>query len=193
MTSSAARPGEGDASPQGARIAALFGATEEGRRSTPPRTFPTTRGFISVRVPRLPRLVLLVLGSAIFGFFARRRWWLVLIPIAIGAFFGSAVDAASGFVAPAAGAAGLAVGILLWRLAERRRRAELDRGNRDSYGISRTDRPTRESRETRENRATATIDADQPWTRAGSAETSHLQGRIRLNHVRDLTGTSPPR
>jgi len=86
---------------------------------------PTTQGFISVRVPRLPRLVLLVLGSAIFGFFARRRWWLVLIPIAIGAFFGSAVDAASGFVAPAAGAAGFAVGILLRRLAERRRRAEL--------------------------------------------------------------------
>src|SRR6187551_3680400 len=115
-------PGECDARTQGARIAAL------GNRGTPQHAaqdVPTTQGFISVRVPRLPRLVLLVLGSAIFGFFARRRWWLVLIPIAIGAFFGSAVDAASGLVAPAAGAAGFAVGILLRRLAERRRRAEL--------------------------------------------------------------------
>jgi hypothetical protein len=134
--------------------------------------------------------VLLVLGSAIFGFFARRRWWLVLIPIAIGAFFGSAVDAASGFVAPAAGAAGFAVGILLRRLAERRRRAELpDRGNRDSYGISRTDRPTRESRETRENGFTATIDADQPWTRAGSA-TSRSSRTSTMASRRSRTGSS---
>src|SRR6187549_744505 len=75
-------PGECDARTQGARIAAL------GNRGTPQHAaqdVPTTQGFISVRVPRLPRLVLLVLGSAIFGFFARRRWWLVLIPIAIGA------------------------------------------------------------------------------------------------------------
>ena len=53
--------------------------------------------------------------------------------------------------------------------------------------------PVTPERETRENSATATIDADQPWTRAGSAETGDLQGRIWPIHPRDLTGTSPSR
>jgi hypothetical protein len=69
--------------------------------------------------------VLLIFGSAILGVFTGRRWWLVLIPIAIGAFFGSAVNATSGLVAPASAAAGFAVGMLARRLVRRRRAAEL--------------------------------------------------------------------
>ncbi len=69
--------------------------------------------------------MLLILGSAVLGFFGSRRWWLVVIPIAIGAFFGSAVNAASGFVAPAAAAVGFAMGMLARRLIERRRGAGL--------------------------------------------------------------------
>jgi hypothetical protein len=69
--------------------------------------------------------MLLIVGSAVLGFVASRRWWLVLIPIAIGAFFGSAVNATSGFLAPATAAAGFAAGMLARRFIDRRRQPEI--------------------------------------------------------------------
>lgn len=67
--------------------------------------------------------MLVILVAALLGFVANRRWWLVLIPIAFGAFVGSAVNTTSIFTMTAAGVVGFAVGMLIRRLVERRRRA----------------------------------------------------------------------
>jgi hypothetical protein len=72
--------------------------------------------------------MLVILVAAVLGFAANRRWWLVVVPIAFGAFFGSAVNTTSIFTMSAAGVAGFALGMLVRRLVERRRGAPTTSG-----------------------------------------------------------------